>query len=934
MIKNILPEFDETFEQRDFRQSYMKAINKAYKYDESIGIMDIGEDKKISLQDIYVPLKFSKRDGEENSRLNNSKDLIDLFYESNNIVLSGKPGSGKTTLSRFIISSLSSYELTLLSKNFGRKLPLYIKLRDYKLEDIKNFDNFFDLYIETASNILKINIKKEDIEFYLKNGWCFLIFDGIDEVGNKSNRLKIRNYILKNFSQYNKNNYILVTSRPTGIENSYFFNYTEQEERESKKDEITESEKLKLDNNINELIENNVKSSKKSNKNQFTFPTLYYVSQFNDEQINIYSNNWFKLREENPDVIINKVKDFISSIDKIKNLAILKRRPVFLSMMIHIHTTKGKLPYSRAMAYKYMVEAYIEHIDIARRLNKLYSKDWSFEDKERLLEELAYRLHSSSIDNIEEEYNSSFQITLNKEQLKETIRNIIEDNIEKWQTVEKGDENELLEFYISRTGLLHEPEENKIQFSHLSFQEYLTAHSIYKKVIEHPFEIKNRIKNEILDRLDDPKWKEVILIFFSLYKDATHSILEQFKDSNKSYEYYELILTLLDSIEYGIQDSYVQFWVKNLLEFCFYNKINEKRNESKVYNLVEKLFNNNRVKISLIEKEINTILEKKSSDNDKNLENIGIILSYNENIIRNNKSFIYNNFNKYLQNNYIYLCEIFISDFPDLYKEVAEKYSLSNLILFYETISYSGKLLFLEKKEKSWKSKYLKYHWSILNIFALVAFTKFINIKNRKQALSNLLKQFNELSSYKYHSLNEDWNNFWNTNIWHEHRNGRKLNLDKHNLFSHFEYYYYTRNVNQQTFITNNESLNEELQIFNNNSTKNNIFLKSIMIILFSNKRIESEHQFNFINTWKSYKDFYNFTQIFINPDKLHNYLEKELSLSINKDNFISEINDYYEKNYSIKKEIEFIRKNSKFFNILSYDEFKKELVNVIEYTI
>lgn len=934
MIKNILPEFDETFEQRDFRQSYMKAINKAYKYDESIGIMDIGEDKKISLQDIYVPLKFSKRDGEENSRLNNSKDLIDLFYESNNIVLSGKPGSGKTTLSRFIISSLSSYELTLLSKNFGRKLPLYIKLRDYKLEDIKNFDNFFDLYIETASNILKINIKKEDIEFYLKNGWCFLIFDGIDEVGNKSNRLKIRNYILKNFSQYNKNNYILVTSRPTGIENSYFFNYTEQEERESKKDEITESEKLKLDNNINELIENNVKSSKKSNKNQFTFPTLYYVSQFNDEQINIYSNNWFKLREENPDVIINKVKDFISSIDKIKNLAILKRRPVFLSMMIHIHTTKGKLPYSRAMAYKYMVEAYIEHIDIARRLNKLYSKDWSFEDKERLLEELAYRLHSSSIDNIEEEYNSSFQITLNKEQLKETIRNIIEDNIEKWQTVEKGDENELLEFYISRTGLLHEPEENKIQFSHLSFQEYLTAHSIYKKVIEHPFEIKNRIKNEILDRLDDPKWKEVILIFFSLYKDATHSILEQFKDSNKSYEYYELILTLLDSIEYGIQDSYVQFWVKNLLEFCFYNKINEKRNESKVYNLVEKLFNNNRVKISLIEKEINTILEKKSSDNDKNLENIGIILSYNENIIRNNKSFIYNNFNKYLQNNYIYLCEIFISDFPDLYKKVAEKYSLSNLILFYETISYSGKLLFLEKKEKSWKSKYLKYHWSILNIFALVAFTKFINIKNRKQALSNLLKQFNELSLYKYHSLNEDWNNFWNTNIWHEHRNGRKLNLDKHNLFSHFEYYYYTRNVNQQTFITNNESLNEELQIFNNNSTKNNIFLKSIMIILFSNKRIESEHQFNFINTWKSYKDFYNFTQIFINPDKLHNYLEKELSLSINKDNFISEINDYYEKNYSIKKEIEFIRKNSKFFNILSYDEFKKELVNVIEYTI
>ena len=51
-------------------------------------------------------------------------------------------------------------------------------------------------------------------------------------------------------------------------------------------------------------------------------------------------------------------------------------------MMAHIHTTKGKLPHSRASAYEYMVQAYVEHIDIARRLNKeLYPQeefiDWN-----------------------------------------------------------------------------------------------------------------------------------------------------------------------------------------------------------------------------------------------------------------------------------------------------------------------------------------------------------------------------------------------------------------------------------------------------------------------------------------------------------------------------------------------------------------------------
>ena len=75
----------------------------------------------------------------------------------------------------------------------------------------------------------------------------------------------------------------------------------------------------------------------------------------------------------------------------------LKRRPVFLTMMAHIHTTKGKLPHSRAKAYEYMVDAYIEHIDITRRLHKeLYPDEhydeWTFEDKIKLLEGIAYKL--------------------------------------------------------------------------------------------------------------------------------------------------------------------------------------------------------------------------------------------------------------------------------------------------------------------------------------------------------------------------------------------------------------------------------------------------------------------------------------------------------------------------------------------------------------
>ncbi len=934
MNQNILPDFEETTDQRNFRQKYMSAINKAYKYDESIGIMDIGEDKKISLQDIYVPLRFSKHENEESFfTKTKTESLIELFSKSHNIVLSGKPGCGKTTLSRFIINALSSYELSPIATNFGRKLPLYIKLRDYKIEDINSFDNFFDSYIDMISSILKFDINRDYIEFYLKNGWCFLLFDGVDEVGNEDNRFKIRNYILKNFSKYNDKNYILVTSRPTGIESSYFFEYTKQEEKETFKElhkELVFEQKESFENfkSNDELIDKEINFPKYNNKSKLSFPSLYYVSQFNDEQINIYSNNWFKLREENPKVIKDKVDDFISSIDKIKNLTILKRRPVFLSMMIHIHTTKGKLPYSRAMAYKYMVEAYIEHIDIARRLNKFYSKDWSFEDKVRVLEELAYRLHSASI-NSETNYKSSVQITLNKEQLKETIQRIIEDNIEKWQTVERGDENELLEFYISRTGLLHEPEENKIQFSHLSFQEYLTAHSIFKKVIEHPFEIKDRIENEILNRLNDPKWNEVILIFFSLYKDATDSILKQFKNQYKNnYKYFELVLTLSDSIEYGIQDSHLDFWLESIIEYFSVHKEiksedeNVNNNESKLYNLVDKLFRNNRINLSTIGEKSSQYLGTRFSD-EVNLENIGYLISYNENICKKNKELILKNFDKFLDKRYFALCEIFAVDFPSLCKRISEKYDLSKLVLYYDNISYSGKKLFLSKDNNSWKSKYLKYHWMIINVFASVVFTKI-----SEKSTSYTLDKFLELNKIKYEKINNSWLNIWKSNIWHEHRNGKSINLDYNFLFSHFEYFYKNNNNNNKYYSENNE-LNEELKIFTKDK-KLDFVLRDIMIIFYSNNKVQNKYEFDFLNKWDNYNNFKEFATIFLDPSLLHKYLEKELSVEIDKESFILEVEEYYNESYSIKNEIKFILNNEKFFNILTYTEFKNNLIKAI----
>jgi len=176
----INPDFNETPEQRDFRQKFMRKIHAVYRFDESLGIMDLGEEKKVSLHDIYVPLRFSEQELNEDRVWDfeeNTLSLLDTLKESRHVVFSGRPGSGKTTISRMLINLLSSRELTALTRDCGRRIPLYFKLRDYDFNKISSADKFYNLFLASQSKTLGFNITREYLDFFLENGWCFLIFE-------------------------------------------------------------------------------------------------------------------------------------------------------------------------------------------------------------------------------------------------------------------------------------------------------------------------------------------------------------------------------------------------------------------------------------------------------------------------------------------------------------------------------------------------------------------------------------------------------------------------------------------------------------------------------------------------------------------------------------------------------------------------------------
>ncbi|MCI5143897.1 MAG: NACHT domain-containing protein, partial [Candidatus Electrothrix sp. ATG1] len=324
--------FRETPAQRQFRQTYLEKLHEVYRLHEALGLMDLGEDKKISLRDIFVPLRFSSKELSESRDWEDEEgtfSLINILKQHQHIVLSGRPGSGKTTVSRMIINLLTTKALTSFTKQCGRRIPLYFKLRDYQLSSISSPEVLLDQFVASQSRVLEYEISRQHLEFYLRQGWCFIILDGVDEVGGWKNRIRVRQFVINHLMAFHKDNYLLVTSRPAGLERVPFSEYfSEKEERLQKK-----------------------------------LPTLYHVDSFNKKQTGDFCQKWFALREENPKTVQKKAVEFRDSIEKIKSLSVLKRRPVFLTMMAHIHTTKGKLPHSRAKAYEYMVDAYIEHFD-------------------------------------------------------------------------------------------------------------------------------------------------------------------------------------------------------------------------------------------------------------------------------------------------------------------------------------------------------------------------------------------------------------------------------------------------------------------------------------------------------------------------------------------------------------------------------------------
>ncbi len=447
------------------------------------------------------------------------------------LMVLGKPGAGKTTFLKYIA-------IQCLSKKFQvNRIPIFITLKEFT-ED-KNKLNLLKFITK------KYDLKREKVITLLDHGRILLLLDGLDEVQQENNTYLIEQINLfaeKYFfsSDFKLDQLVIMSEHDKRInESEKNRDSTIEQARERRNQnritleefqEIYETAKIEFEHQTKEIYKQYpdlLKSSDQgldflSNK----FPKKIYnnhfvitcriaardyifqnfveveVADFDDQQIRSFVNNWFGRKDP------LKGKKFLKKIAENKPIKELASSPLLLTLLCLVFEETADFPINRSELYNQGVSTLLEKWDADRNITRdqVY-KNLSVERKKNLLSSIAFTTFKQA-DYFFRQNQVEFYI---KEYIKNLPKAITDE-----QTLEL-DSKAVLKSIESQHGLLVERARGIYSFSHLTFQEYLTARKII--TTSEPQELEEAL-NELSTHFTEKRWLEVLLLALGMLPSA------------------------------------------------------------------------------------------------------------------------------------------------------------------------------------------------------------------------------------------------------------------------------------------------------------------------------------------------------------------------------------------------------------------------------
>ncbi len=370
-----------------------------------------------------------------------------LRLGSQRLAILGGPGTGKTTLLKYLALKFARKEAKTEMFIRERRLPIVIALRELPRSRINL----------TAENLPALCVPEDLVQYCpqrffserLQASRCIVLLDGLDEVTTDEERRGVCREVEAFVAAYPGNRYI-VTSRPAGYVGAALAGFAE-----------------------------------------------FDICEFNQEDIDGFARHWCLassvakrargVGDSDSVAIVEaqcEAEDLLASIGSSERVQHLCVNPLLLTIVAMVHRYRARLPQRRVELYEECTQVLLEHWDSAKGIATRL--DWA--RKRRVLEALAYWMHTHTVQ--ETDVAQAHQV----------IAGILPSIGE-----EASAADEFLADVKDRSGLLMEQRLGTFGFSHLTFQEYLTACCLIDR--------EEQGRQEILAHLHDPWWSEVLLLY-------------------------------------------------------------------------------------------------------------------------------------------------------------------------------------------------------------------------------------------------------------------------------------------------------------------------------------------------------------------------------------------------------------------------------------
>ncbi len=395
-----------------FERAYRQHLLEIYRMVDLRG-RKAKDEENLELEQVYVSLRAERlRAGGKSPE---TLDIGQAMAGKQRLVIIGKPGSGKTTLLHYLLLTYTRRLTQPRLKLKEQRLPLYARLSQLKAALPEATQAGLPHYLTQTYADLKP--PPGFFESALKAGRCLVLLDGMDEVANAADRLKMARWIEQQVSYYPKNRFI-VTSRPAGYDEA------------------------KLAAGFTRLD----------------------VRDFSQADIEQFCHNWCKAAEiarhegrltpHARGQAEASARNLITAISQNKNVRALANNPLQLSIIALVHRSGATLPKRRVELYAECVDVLLGKWDRAKGLaGRLTEKE-----KRAVLQPLALYMHQQEARDLAEKSL--------KEQLAQYLPRV---------GGRPEEVDQFLQEVKERSGLLQEEGLTRYAFSHLTFQEYLVA---------------------------------------------------------------------------------------------------------------------------------------------------------------------------------------------------------------------------------------------------------------------------------------------------------------------------------------------------------------------------------------------------------------------------------------------------------------------------